>query len=384
MKRDLIVFGEDWTGLPSSTKHLIKGLASSRKIVWINSIGLRKPKLDIHDLSRAVKKLTKSFSRKVEANKSQGSSEREADLANLFPYTLFSFPAPSSKLERFIVKKILCRQIKPLINKHKLNDPIFWFSLPTASDLKDEFPSSPFVYYCCDDFQGLAGVDHETAKLHEDQILAHAELVVTSSKALQTKFHKTSNQLLTHGVDLELFSNPTTRAEDLPSNKRPIAGFYGSIASWIDVSLLQKVIEEMSHWDFVFIGKVDTDISKICALSNVYFLGPKPHSELPKYVQHWDVSILPFKNNEQINACNPLKLKEYMAAGTPIISSPFPELEKYQNHVSVASSSAEMCRHLNASLSVDKEQVKKALRRLVINEAWQQKSIQLDSWLAQL
>ena len=58
MKRDLIVFGEDWGGLPSSTQHLMKYLAMDRNIVWVNSIGLRRPKWNMKDMRRVLYKLS--------------------------------------------------------------------------------------------------------------------------------------------------------------------------------------------------------------------------------------------------------------------------------------------------------------------------------------
>ena len=58
MHHDLIVFGEDWGGLPSSTQHLIKHLSKTRKIVWVNSIGLRRPTFTLRDIKRIWDKLT--------------------------------------------------------------------------------------------------------------------------------------------------------------------------------------------------------------------------------------------------------------------------------------------------------------------------------------
>jgi len=42
--RDLIVFGEDWGSHPSSTQHIVSHLAANRRVLWVNSLGLRRPK----------------------------------------------------------------------------------------------------------------------------------------------------------------------------------------------------------------------------------------------------------------------------------------------------------------------------------------------------
>jgi hypothetical protein len=55
-QRPLVVFAEDWGAHPSSTQHLIKVLSQQRKIIWINSIGLRKPRLSWRDILRVSQK----------------------------------------------------------------------------------------------------------------------------------------------------------------------------------------------------------------------------------------------------------------------------------------------------------------------------------------
>jgi glycosyltransferase involved in cell wall biosynthesis len=61
-----------------------------------------------------------------------------------------------------------------------------------------------------------------------------------------------------------------------------------------------KTIKALPHWNFVFIGKVDCNVDKLQQFSNVYFLGSRPHNDLPKYIQNWNVAMLPFVNNKQI------------------------------------------------------------------------------------
>src|SRR4051794_821580 len=58
--RDLIVFGEDWGAHPSSTQHPIRHLAPGPRVVWVNSIGLRRPRLSLGDIGRAAGKLRRA------------------------------------------------------------------------------------------------------------------------------------------------------------------------------------------------------------------------------------------------------------------------------------------------------------------------------------
>jgi hypothetical protein len=56
MPRGIVAFAEDWGGLPSSTQHIVGRLARDRDVVWVNSIGMRRPRLDARDLKRLVAK----------------------------------------------------------------------------------------------------------------------------------------------------------------------------------------------------------------------------------------------------------------------------------------------------------------------------------------
>jgi glycosyltransferase involved in cell wall biosynthesis len=374
MTSDLVVFGEDWGGLPSSTQHLMRHLSGNRKILWVNSIGLRKPRLNLIDCGRALRKLS-----------SRGAHGASAQMVAQPGFTVLNpltIPAPSTRLARFMAAGMLQNQLLRAMGKCGLHKPILWISLPTAADLVGKLGERAAVYYCGDDFSALAGVDHLTVSAREAELQQKADLIITASESLAERFPAPKTKLLTHGVDYQLFSTPASRASDLPDNGNPIAGFYGSISEWLDLELLEAVIKRMPHWDFVLIGKPVVDTSALGSLQNVHMLGPKPHQELPGYSQHWNASLLPFRNNAQIQACNPLKLSEYLAAGKPVVSTPFPALKPFRSLVSVADSVDSMIAALEGSISLGEDaSFPGKLRSLVSNESWQTKAALVDRWL---
>jgi len=382
MTHDLIVFAEDWGALPSSTQHLIKQLARTRKVIWINSIGLRQPTLTIRDIKRLWNKLTAS---KVVSTSNAPDIEMITDGKYFQIINPRTIPAPRSKVARYFAQKLLLLQIKPTIKKAKLQSPILWTSLPTAVDFSGYLNESALVYYCGDDFSGLAGVDHETVAKREQELAKKADLVMVSSKKLQANFPAHKTQLLTHGVNYSLFSTISPRALDLPNDGKNIAGFYGSISAWLDIQLLHDTIIKMPHWHFVFIGKVVIDVSLISALDNVIFLGERPHQALPSYSQHWTVSLLPFVDNTQIQACNPLKLKEYLAAGSPIISTSFNAISPYRGLVQIEESSEAMVEDLTASEYLHElDRFPTILRNRVASKSWKSRAQQVNTWLETL
>jgi glycosyltransferase involved in cell wall biosynthesis len=128
-------------------------------------------------------------------------------------------------------------------------------------------------------------------------------------------------------VDYVHFSpTPRKRPIDLPSGK-PIIGYSGAIAPWVDWELLKVVIQENPEFNFVFIGAYfQLNKFPLKNLRNVFYLGLKPYHELPAYLHHFDVGLIPFLKTEMTKGCNPIKLYEYYASGIPVLGTPLPEM----------------------------------------------------------
>jgi glycosyltransferase involved in cell wall biosynthesis len=360
--KQIIVFAEDWNSHPSSTQHLIQCLQGDVDIVWVNSIGLRRPRFSWRDFTRAWRKVRAMCQRRPSVQVSI-----QAAFPVIHPRVIPMVTHPwLVSLNRWF----LCRQIKPYLKPNV--DLVVWTSLPSAVDFYGCFDECQWWYYCGDDFEGLAGVDHELAGVKEQQLLAVADKVWVASESLQWKFSPIKTEVLSHGVDIDWFKRPKARPVDLP-NGGPIAGFYGSLENWIDLALLEALAKALPHWRFVFIGPVKVNASSLESLTNVEFLGARPHSELAGYIQHWNIALLPFIDNQQIRACNPLKLREYLASGTPILSTPFPALKPYEDVIEVIESVHE------ATASMEAVIARKSVEKNLL-AAKQQKRVSQDSW----
>jgi len=275
MCKDMIVIGEDWGGLPSSTQHLIKSLKHDRKVIWINSIGLRKPRMKLGDLRRVVSKVFNSLFSFIPAVE----CENDDSFRVVKPITI---PVPHTRFARLIAKHLLKIQILRVSRQLKLVDPLLWISLPTGVDLIGSLGEDRVLYYCCDDFSSLNGVDHGVVQERENELCNLADRIVVSSTFLQDKFSRDTAlkhkvHYLPHGVDYTLFSTGVDRSKNLPSQDKLVAGFYGSISEWLDTELIEYLAERLPHWDFVFIGRIETDVTSLRKYNNVQFLGEKAH-----------------------------------------------------------------------------------------------------------
>lgn len=371
MSADLVVFGEDWGAHASSSQHLVRRLAQSRRVMWINSIGMRRPRLDARDLHRAFGKAVAMLRRSQSGDSGPAAAAQPAHPEGLSVHSVMAVPAPGSNAAFAVNRALLRRQVRNLMEARGLSKPVLWTSLPTALPAVGELGERAVVYYCGDDFGALAGVDHAPVLEMERDLVERADLVIVASEALAAKFPSAKTILVPHGADIGMFSRPAAPASEL-EGLRPCAGFYGSISEWIDIALLAGVAERLSHWNFVLVGPVQTDVAPLARLPNVSFLPPQPHSRLPEFVQHWNVSLIPFRDCAQIRACNPLKLREYMAAGTPIASTDFPALTPYRDIVYVGDGVDGMC---SAILSAAKDGGRRPERmRRVAGETWESRA----------
>lgn len=326
MLHDLIVFGEDWAGHPSSTQHIVRRLADKRRVLWVNSLGLRRPRLDRADLARLLAK-----ARRIARPAPPRAAPPHPFAALVDPRAL---PFPGSALAGAINGRLLAGQVGARARAAGISRPVLWTSLPTALPVLGRLGERAVVYYAGDDFGALAGVDHGAVLKLEERLAARADLILAASDAIAERFDPARTVVLPHGVDYELFATPVSPAPDLPAGK--VAGFYGSLADWIDVAALAAAARNLPDWTFLLIGRVTTDVSALAALPNVRFVPALPHATLASWSQHWTVSLLPFRPTRQIEASNPLKLREYLAAGRPIAASClFPAAAPYAAHLHV-------------------------------------------------
>jgi GT2 family glycosyltransferase len=142
--------------------------------------------------------------------------------------------------------------------------------------------------------------------------------------------------LLPNAVDLPAFDAEPRAARVLATGRRPVAGYVGALARWLDYELLARVAQARPDWDFRFVGKrLDDswDRSALPGLPNVAFLGPRPPAQIPRILGGFDVGLIPFRAGRETAAVSPLKLYEYLAAGLPVVSSPLPEANAFAGSV---------------------------------------------------
>jgi glycosyltransferase involved in cell wall biosynthesis len=319
--RDIVCFPHDWTGDPLSKTHLMRLFARDNRVLWVNSIGMRAPTASKADISRSFKKLA-----------AVATPVREVE-PNIFVLSPLAIPAYGSPRIRALNRHLLRFQVKRAMRHLGFSRPINYVFLPSAAVIAGRLGEELVIYHCVDEYAAFSDIEAGPMLELEKQLMARADLVITSAELLyQSKMqHNPRTVLVRHGVDHTHFRRAldpaTVVPDDLARLPRPHIGFFGLIADWVDLELLAEVAKRFSSGSLVMLGKTTTDVSALASLPNVHFLGRKPYDLLPAYCKGFDVALMPFRINELTLNANPLKVREYLAAGLQVVSTAIPEVE---------------------------------------------------------
>src|SRR6185437_12289497 len=320
--RDMLCFSHDWNGDPLSKTHLMRLLAKENRVLWVNSIGYRAPTMSGADMRRALNKLS-AMRRPLE--------EVEP---NLFVLSPLAIPLHHRASVQFMNRHLLQYQVKRAMRQLGFRRPMNWVFNPAASILAGTLGEDRVMYYCVDEYTAFSGVAADSMAKLEARLLRRADVVFVSSERLHRSKGRSAKRcfLVRHGVDYEHFRQALCTTTVVPDEvahlPRPIIGYFGLMSSdWVDVDLLAAVAERYSEGSVVLLGKVAMDLKPLARLSNVHVLGRKPYSTLPGYCKAFDVGLIPFPISEVTLNSNPLKAREYLAAGLPVVSTCIPEVE---------------------------------------------------------
>jgi glycosyltransferase involved in cell wall biosynthesis len=375
-RKTILCFASGYDAPPTSKHHVMHLLAENNVVLWINYHASRVPTASSSDLLYMIKKLLQV----VKGLKRQRK--------NLYILTPLVIPLPSSPFARRLNRLLLIAQIRLALRKIKKGPTQIWSFTPDIAYTLDSFRQEKTVYYCVDDHAAFSGYDKEQVLRDEKELCRRSDLVITTSMALQeAKAQWNPNTILVpHGVEYDHFSQAVFQElpcpRELKDIPRPRLGFFGLIRDWVDVDLLAQVAKKRPDWHFVLIGDADSsiDLDRYRTISNMHFLGRKPYKELPAFCRHFDIGLIPFKVNPLTHAVNPIKLREYLAAGLPVISTPMPEVQLYSHLINIVQTTADF--EVAVETCLKSSDLDSALRvNAMKKETWPQKIEQISEEL---
>jgi glycosyltransferase involved in cell wall biosynthesis len=253
---------------------------------------------------------------------------------------------------------------------------------PLHGALLDALPSGTSVLRIVDDLGGFAGAAPSWVE-RERELIGRVDHVIVTSRVLAEAVLPYRPKALTHvpnGAEIDHFLHGDAHLpEEYRSIPTPRAVYVGAIEEWFDVDLLLRVAQGLPGVSFVLIGEGKAALKALRRLPNVFILGRRPYQQVPDYLKHAAVGLIPFRHSRLTRAVNPIKLYEYMACGLPVVATAWEELRYLESPALLCSCAEEFRQAIAAALSVPAD-----VKRLVAfarQADWQQRAQRLFSCL---
>ncbi|HEV7937913.1 MAG TPA: glycosyltransferase [Solirubrobacteraceae bacterium] len=324
--RDIVCVGfADWdTALQTNQHHLMRRLAAENRVLFVESLGLRRPQLAGRDLKRIVRRLRSGL---------RGSREVDG-LHVLSPLVL---PLHANAFVRALNRHLLGIFVRRATRKLGMHRPILWAYVPQAESLREVLQPELVIYHCVDDIAAQPGIDAASFRAAETRFARRANLVLASAPALAERLRSISDNVIyaPNVADTALFAGAL---EDGPIDPAlailptPRIVFTGAVvATKLDMRLLVELARSRPSWSFALVGPVgsgdpSTDVSTLAAEPNLQLLGARAYEQLPSVLRGANAGLIPYARNQLTDSIFPMKVYEYLAAGLPVVATPLPSL----------------------------------------------------------
>jgi glycosyltransferase involved in cell wall biosynthesis len=373
--RHIVCIASNWFDHPTSKHHIMRVLSRHNHVLWINFHASRRPQLTRRDAGLALRRLRQVWS---------GARRVTPGIDVLSPLLV---PLPRARLARFVNARWLVRQIRAHLGRLPARPVQLWLFTPDIPEIVGPLQADRVVYYCVDDFAAFSGFNTRLMERLERQTMAASDVIITTSSSLyeERRGRHPRVHLVPHGVDFDHFAAAARLPveavpADLRAIRRPVFGFMGMIGDYVDLELIVAAARARPDWSFVLMGQPLTDVSPVKGLPNVHLLGGRPYEQLPAYCRGFDVGLIPFRMSRLVRAVNPIKLREYLAAGLPVVSAPMEAVRPYAPAVQTAQTLDEFLPACQAALALAAASRQAEIQELVRGESWRSRV----EWLSEL
>jgi glycosyltransferase involved in cell wall biosynthesis len=271
-------------------------------------------------------------------------------------------------------------QVRRAMRRVGIARPAMFVTVPNAWEVVESMPHETLVFNRADLHSAFEEADTELIGGFERELLARADHVLYVSHALMADERALTGDrafFLDHGVDLERFRPdlPGPEPAALAAIPHPRIGYFGGLEpQTVDFTLLERLARDLPDAQLVLVGNATVPMGDLVARPNVHWLGMQPYEDVPRYGLGFDVAIMPWLQNSWIEACNPIKLKEYLALGLPTVSIDFPELERYHAIVTAVTDPDDFTAAVGRVLATGGPASAQDRRAAVTQDSWDSKA----------
>lgn len=327
---------------PTSKHQIARALVSAgHRVLWVEGAGMRRPSLGSgSDRGRMLRKLraARRGAQRVPDAELRLSASPLTPHPSSLPGGLWVLaplliPLPGIGWVRRFNGWLFRQVARGWARRLGFVDPVLINYVPVLAGAMRRW-GGRVVYHCVDRWDQFEMYDAGLMREMDRQCRAAADMVIASSVELEAHCRQDHANVhrVNHGVNHAHFAQALTlphdaRPIDLPAG--PIVGFIGLLSEWVDQALIVAVARAVPEAFVVLIGRADVPVDPLKAVANIRVLGPRPFADLPGYVAYFSVGIIPFVVSELTRAVNPIKLREMLAAGCPVVSTALPEVAHY-------------------------------------------------------
>lgn len=379
----LIVFSDDWGRHPSSCQHLVRHLLTQFPVLWVNTIGMRQPRLDWMTLSRGLEKARQWVSHSRKPLETQESTPRNPRVLNpiMWPSIRFRW---ERRLNRLLLKRQLWGPMAELSSPRVLVTTI-----PLVADLMGLLPVDRWVYYCVDDFRHWPGMAGQVIGDLEANLVKKADVIIAAGERLAQHIEELGRRpyLLTHGVDLETWTREvqdaelegiTERTKEL---EKPWIVFWGSLDWRMDPDFVGALANRLDQGTIVFVGPVADCDPVLREFPRVVFFGRVPYRVLPWFARQAAVLIMPYRRGAGLEELEPLKLREFLITDRPVVVRDLPANRAWQDALDLVDTAEEFAARVLQRIKEGTPPSQLAARTRVQQEGWPAKARQFAAWL---
>jgi glycosyltransferase involved in cell wall biosynthesis len=326
----------DWTFRVEQGSHIFARLfaAAGMRVIWVDPIPARFPRLSFWDLRRLLRRLG--------VGRPQGGAPGQTrpvpgNVTVVSPVVLPERNRALIRLNRLLFLPLLARRIRGLAQ-----GPVIvhaWKCLDGYSWLMDRLAPALAVYCIIDNF-----VEESGAPAHfratELAMAARADLVVVRAELMERRVRPVAKRVIFRdsAVDFEAFA----AADKGPWSGTRVLGYFGMIANRLDFDLLDALTA--AGFEVALLGPVRNSQERIDGNPRIRHLDAVPHAQVPEAIRDWDALLFPYRRNSYTEGITPMKLYEYFATGKPIVSVALPFTDRFQGQMYLGDTPEEFVR----------------------------------------
>jgi teichuronic acid biosynthesis glycosyltransferase TuaH len=359
-----------WT----NKQHLASRLAASRDVYYIESFGLRRPRLTLSDVSRIARRLLPGSRRAGQPATAPVPPRLRIISPVVLPVLAWS---PARWANGLLVKRRVASKLPG-------EGYVLWSFSPLAYGLEKD--ASAVVYHSVDLIHEQPHMPRAAILQAEAEMLKRADAVVASSAGVERHLRDRGAadvRLWENVADLDLFQYDR-------EGRLPRAIFAGNISpAKVDLPLLAAVVDRGVPLAIAgpigIDGTDDPDLKALLRDPRVDYLGNLAPQELAREINRSTVGLIPYLLNEYTSGVFPMKVYEYLGAGLAVVSTALPSLtQRVPQGAAIARTPAEFADAASTAVTSFTEDEARARSTSVSRHSWRVRTRQAEQLLGEL